>query len=103
MSNLFPNLGRDGARLDTTPVDVMVDDGVGPEAVRISTVSKPDPSGVGGLFHEVEFIHHKLTPPPAPGKGKKTKGGRKKSKVSRRLTKRKHRKKGKGLKTRRKH
>lgn len=99
MSDLFPNLGRGAERLKKSPVDFMTDDGVGPEAVRINMVSKPDPTGV---LEEVDFIPHKRTPPPAPGKG-----GRKKSKVSKRLTKRKdrrkHRKKRKGSKTRRKH
>jgi hypothetical protein len=69
MSNLFPNLGRHGERLDKSPADVMVDGGVG--ADRVSMFSLPDPSGVGGVFHQVNFIPHKLTPPPAPGKGKK--------------------------------
>ena len=102
MSNLFPNLGRGAERLKKSPVDFMTDDGVGPEAVRVSMVSKPDPTGV---LEEVDFIPHKRKPPPAPGKG-----GKKKSKVSKRLTKRKdrrkhsrtHRKKRKGSKTRRK-
>ena len=102
MSNLFPNLGRNGERLKKTPTDFMRDDGVGPEAVRVSMVSKPDPTGV---LEEVDFIPHSRTPPPAPGK--KSKGGKKKSKVSRRLTKRKdrrkHRKKRKGSKTLRKY
>lgn len=107
MSDLFPNLGRNGERLNKAPADVMVDGGVG--ADRVSMFGMPESSGVGGV--EFNFIPHSRTPPPAPGKGKKNKGGRKKSKVSRRLTKRKdrrkhsrtHRKKRKGSKTHRKH
>ena len=98
MSDLFPNLGRGAERLKKSPVDFMTDDGIGPEAVRVSMVSKPDPTGV---LEEVDFIPHKLKPPPAPGKG-----GRKKSKVSRRFTKHKHkrtyRKKQKKRKTQKK-
>tara|TARA_Y100000591_G_C21845289_1_gene708341 strand:- start:2103 stop:3251 length:1149 start_codon:yes stop_codon:yes gene_type:complete len=96
MSDLYPNLGRDGQILDiAAAADVLVDGGV--VADRVSMYTNPEPTGV--LGDEFNFRAHNRTPPPAPKKEKKNKGGRKKSKVSRRLTKRKKTRKHK--KTRR--
>jgi hypothetical protein len=83
MSDLYPDLGRDGRILDiAAAADVMVDDGVGPEAVRISTHAQPDTTGVAHT-HDIntEFIPHSRKAPPAPKtkKEKKNKGGKKKS------------------------
>jgi hypothetical protein len=96
MSDLYPNLGSEGHILDiAAAADLMVDDGVGPESVRISTHAQPDTTGVAHT-HDIntEFVPHSRKAPPAPKtkKEKKNKGGRKKS---RRLTKRKKRRKRK--------
>ena len=105
MSDLYPDLGRDGEMLDmAAAADVLRDGPVGTHMIRVSAHAQPDPSGVAYTNQiNTQFNPHSLRPPPAPasGKGKKTKGGRKKSKVSRRLTKRKRGKKRKGSKTRR--
>ena len=110
MSDLYPDLGRDGEMLDiAAAADVLRDGPVGTHMIRVSAHAQPDPSGVAYTNQiNTQFNPHSLRPPPAPAsaKGKKTKetkGGRKKSKVSRRLTKRKRGKKRKGSKTRRKH
>ena len=81
MSDLYPDLGRDGRILDiAAAADVMVDDGVGPEAVRVSVCAQPDTTGVAHTNDiNTEFIPHSRKAPPAPKtkKEKKNKGGRK--------------------------
>lgn len=121
----FPNLGRpDGAvpRSQNDPIpprgarhgwnmDKARADNLTRVIPTVGFSALPDSSGVA---HPSEIagtfkLKKNVKMPAAPGK--KNKGGRKKSKVSRRLTKRKdrrkhcrtHRKKRKGSKTRRKH
>ena len=108
MSDLYPDLGTDGEMLDmAAAADVLRDGPVGTHMIRVSAHAQPDPTGVAYTNQiNTQFNPHSLRPPPAPasGKGKKTKetkGGRKKSKVSRRKHTGKYRKKRKGSKTRR--